>query len=129
MKPPANNGGAPARGGAALPWIGLALRIAAAAIWIFAGAAKVPDLQGFRAEVTRYGIVPDFLIAPFASVLPFLEMGLGLYFALGLFVRGAAFVGSLLFAAFLFAQAWALANGIVLDCGCFGPVRGAPWAP
>ncbi len=105
-----------------LPLAGLVLRLAAAVIWLLAGAAKLPDLQGFRMEVARYGILPGFLTMPFAYVLPFLELGLGIYLGLGLFVRATALVGTLLFASFLGAQVWALANGIVLDCGCFGPV-------
>ena len=89
----------------------------------------MPDLAGFRIEVAKYGMLPDFLVAPFAYVLPFLELGLGIYVGLGLFVRGAAFVGTLLFAAFLIAQGWALANGIVLDCGCFGPALQSTVSP
>ncbi len=103
-----------------VPWAGLAIRLAAACVWIIAGAAKLPDLGGFRLLVDRYGILPRVLVGPFAYVLPFLELGLGLYLALGLFVRGSALVGTLLMAAFLAAQVSAWARGIPLDCGCFG---------
>ncbi len=112
-----------------IPVVGLVLRLAAAAVWLLAGGAKVFDLPGFRLEVARYGILPDFLLSPFAYVLPFLEIGIGVYLALGLFVRTAALIGTLLFASFLGAQVWALANGIVLDCGCFGPVLQATVGP
>jgi uncharacterized membrane protein YphA (DoxX/SURF4 family) len=100
---------------------GLAVRLAAAAVWIVAGAAKAPDLQAFRATVESYAILPGAIAGPFAYVLPFLEMGLGLYLALGLFVRGTALAGTLLFAVFLAAQVSALVRGIPLGCGCFGP--------
>jgi uncharacterized membrane protein YphA (DoxX/SURF4 family) len=100
--------------------LGLAIRLAAALVWIIAGAAKVPQIESFRELVGRYGILPPVLAAPFAYVLPFLEIGLGLYLAAGLFVRGSALVGTLLFAAFLAAQVQAWARGIALDCGCFG---------
>jgi uncharacterized membrane protein YphA (DoxX/SURF4 family) len=113
----------------ALPWLGLAIRLAAAAVWIVAGAAKVPDLEGFRTLVERYGILPHALAAPFAFVLPFAEIALGLYLAAGLFVRGAAAAGTVLFAVFLAAEAHAMAAGLVLDCGCFGtalPTRVGP---
>jgi uncharacterized membrane protein YphA (DoxX/SURF4 family) len=108
------------RGREALPWVGLAVRIAAAGVWIFAGAAKIPQIAGFPDLVERYGILPHFLAVPFAYLLPFLELGIGLYLFAGLFVRGTALVGTLLFAAFLAAQAQAWARGIALDCGCFG---------
>jgi uncharacterized membrane protein YphA (DoxX/SURF4 family) len=100
--------------------LGLAIRIAAAAVWIVAGVAKVPQIESFRELVGRYGILPPVLAAPFAYVLPFFEIGLGLYLAAGLFVRGSALVGTFLFAVFLTAQAQAWARGITLDCGCFG---------
>ena len=104
----------------ALPLLGLAIRLAAAAVWIIAGAAKIPELDSFRDLVGRYGVLPPVLAAPFAYALPFLEVGLGLYLAVGLFVRGSALAGSLLFFVFLAAQGQAWARGLVLDCGCFG---------
>ena len=104
----------------ALPWLGLAIRLGAAFVWIFAGATKIPQIETFHALVERYGILPHFLAAPFSYVVPFLEIGLGLYLAAGLFVRGTALAGTLLFAVFLTAQVSALARGIALDCGCFG---------
>jgi len=108
------------RGHRSLPLWGLAIRIAAAAVWIGAGAAKIPQMESFRDLVGRYGILPPALAAPFAYVLPFFEIGLGLYLAVGLFVRGSALVGTVLLVMFLAAQAQAWARGITLDCGCFG---------
>lgn len=103
-------------------WIGFAVRLAAAGVWILAGAAKLPDIRGFQLVVQRYGILPDSLAGPFAYALPFVEIGIGLYLALGLFVRGTALAGTLLFAGFLSAQVYAYARGIPLDCGCFGTI-------
>jgi len=103
-----------------LSWAGLAVRVAAAGVWLFAGIAKIPQIAGFPALVERYGILPHVLAVPFAYLLPFLEIGIGLYLLAGLFVRGTALVGTLLFAVFLAAQVWAWARGIPLDCGCFG---------
>jgi uncharacterized membrane protein YphA (DoxX/SURF4 family) len=105
-----------------LAWIGLAVRLGAAAIWVVAGAAKIPQIQAFQVLVQRYGILPAFLTGPFAYVLPFLEIGIGLYLAAGLFVRGTALLGTVLFAAFLTAQVSALIRGSSLDCGCFGSI-------
>jgi uncharacterized membrane protein YphA (DoxX/SURF4 family) len=100
--------------------LGLAIRIAAAAVWIGAGVAKVPQIESFRELVGRYAVLPPVLAAPFAYLLPFFEIGLGLYLAAGLFVRGSALAGAFLIAVFLTAQAQAWARGITLDCGCFG---------
>ena len=101
-------------------WIGFAIRLTAAAVWIIAGAMKIPQIQAFEVVVQRYGILPEALSGPFAYVLPFLELAIGLYLAAGLFVRGTGLVGTVLFAAFLTAQFSAWARGISLDCGCFG---------
>jgi uncharacterized membrane protein YphA (DoxX/SURF4 family) len=103
-----------------LAWLGLAIRLGAAAVWIFAGLAKIPNLSAFEVSVLKYRLLPSPLVAPFAYALPFLELGIGLYLALGLFVRGTAVAGTVLFAVFFTAQTWALAQGISLDCGCFG---------
>jgi uncharacterized membrane protein YphA (DoxX/SURF4 family) len=104
----------------ALSWIGVGVRLAAAAVWIVAGAAKIPQITSFQVLVQRYGILPDFLAGPFAYILPFLELALGLYLAAGLFVRGTALAGTILLGVFLAAQASAWLRGINLDCGCFG---------
>jgi uncharacterized membrane protein YphA (DoxX/SURF4 family) len=103
-----------------LAWVGFSIRLIAAAVWIIAGALKVPQIQTFEVLVQRYGILPDALSAPFAYALPFVELAIGIYLAAGLFVRGTALAGTLLFAAFLIAQASAWLRGISLDCGCFG---------
>ncbi len=105
-----------------LPWVGLAIRLAAAAIWLVAGAAKIGDLEHFRAQVHASQLLPHALEAPFAYALPFVEVGIGLYLALGLLVRPAAIAGCLLMVLFVVAMAQALARGLSLDCGCFGTV-------
>ena len=131
MKQPADKAGAPGRAADSreLALLGLVLRLAAAGIWIFAGAAKLPDLHAFEVDVSRYGLLPQFFVAPFAYVLPFIELGTGVYLALGLFVRGAALLGTVLFVLFLSAQLWAMGKGIALDCGCFGPALPSTVSP
>lgn len=113
----------------AAPWLGLAIRLAGAGIWLFAGIAKIPQIAEFPALVERYQILPHFLVVPFAYILPFLEIGIGLYMAAGLFVRGSALVGTLLFAAFLIAQTQAWLRGLQLDCGCFGTLSRSTVGP
>ena len=104
----------------ALPWIGLAIRLAAAAVWLVSGVAKIADLQHFEAQVQAYKLLPHALEAPFAYALPFVEAGLGLYLAVGLLVRGAAAFSVVLMILFIAAMAQAWARGLSLDCGCFG---------
>jgi len=113
----------------AVAWLGLAVRLGAAAVWITAGAVKIPQIQTFQVLVQKYGMLPDALTGPFAYILPFFELALGLYLAVGLFVRGTALVGTVLFAVFLTAQASAWSRGISLDCGCFGTLTQAAVGP
>jgi uncharacterized membrane protein YphA (DoxX/SURF4 family) len=104
----------------AAPWLGLALRLVAAGIWLAAGAAKVGSLEQFRVEVEAYKLLPHALVTPFAYALPFVEIAVGVYLLVGLFVRSAAIVGCLLMLTFVAAMGQAYARGLSLDCGCFG---------
>lgn len=108
------------RSGRVLPWIGLIIRLAAAAIWIVAGASKVGHLQHFHAQVHAYKLLPGSLEAPFAYALPFVEVIVGIYLAVGLLVRPAAVVACLLMVMFIVAMSQAWARGLSIDCGCFG---------
>jgi uncharacterized membrane protein YphA (DoxX/SURF4 family) len=104
----------------ALPFVGLAIRLGAAGIWLVAGAAKLADLERFRVQVQAYKILPGGLEAPFAYALPLVEVALGIYLAVGLLVRPAAILACALMVVFIAAQSQAWARGLSLDCGCFG---------
>ena len=104
----------------ALPWLGLAIRIAAATVWLVAGTAKIFDLEHFHDQVVQYQLLPHSLEAPFAYTLPFVEVLVGGYLLVGLLTRVAAVAGCVLMVAFLIAQSQAWARGLSLDCGCFG---------
>jgi uncharacterized membrane protein YphA (DoxX/SURF4 family) len=106
----------------ALPWLGLAIRLTAAAIWLVAGSAKLADLTQFHALVDGYELLPHVLEAPFAYALPLVEVCLGVYLAIGLFVRPAAIFGCALMVVFVAAMTQAAVRGLALDCGCFGSV-------
>jgi uncharacterized membrane protein YphA (DoxX/SURF4 family) len=105
-----------------LPWVGLAVRLTAAGIWLAAGVSKIVELDTFRSQVAKYDVLPHALVTPFAYALPFVEIGIGVYLALGLFVRAAAAVACVLMVIFVIAHAQAWARGLVLDCGCFGSI-------
>ena len=110
----------------ALPVLGLAIRLAAGAVWLVAGAAKIADLEQFRVQVGAYDVLPAGLEAPFAYALPFVEVGIGLYLVSGLLVRGTAALSCLLMAVFVVAMIQARLRGLVLDCGCFGSLTRQP---
>jgi uncharacterized membrane protein YphA (DoxX/SURF4 family) len=104
----------------AVPALGLAIRLAAAGIWLAAGGAKIADLTHFHAQVDQYRLLPGVLEAPFAYTLPFVEVLIGLYLLAGLLTRLAAVLACVLMVLFLIAQGQAWARGLSLDCGCFG---------
>ena len=89
------------------PTLGLAIRLVAAGIWLFAGIAKLFDLEHFRTQVAAYKLLPHALVTPFAYGLPFVETFVGLYLLLGLLVVPVAILSCVLMAAFLIAQAQA----------------------
>ncbi len=105
-----------------VPWIGLAIRLVAAGIWLAAGVAKVADLEHFHTQVAAYDVLPNALVAPFAYALPFVEIGIGLYLLVGLWIRPVAILACALMVVFIVAQAQAWYRGLVLDCGCFGTI-------
>jgi len=103
-----------------LPWIGLAVRLLAAGIWLFAGVAKLADLEGFRSQVHAYQMLPGALLSPFAYGLPLLEVAIGAYLLVGAMVRPTAILACVLMVIFIVAEAQAWARGLSIDCGCFG---------
>jgi uncharacterized membrane protein YphA (DoxX/SURF4 family) len=103
-----------------LPWAGLVVRLAGAAVWLFAGVTKLTDLDGFRLQVHGYQLLPSGAEAAFSYALPLVEVVLGLYLLVGALVRPAAVVSCVLMAIFIVAEAQAWARGLSIDCGCFG---------
>jgi uncharacterized membrane protein YphA (DoxX/SURF4 family) len=120
------------RNSPALPWLGVALRVAAGGIFIFTGIAKITDgLATFEDKVAKYQLLPHFLTAPFAYTLPFLEVLVGIYLVVGLMTRVAAAVSVVLMVMFLIAIGQAWARGLAIDCGCAGAAlqeKVGPWA-
>jgi uncharacterized membrane protein YphA (DoxX/SURF4 family) len=96
-----------------LPWVGLAVRLTAAGIWLFAGLTKLADLDGFRAQVDAYQVLPHY-------GLPLVEVAIGGYLLVGAMVRPTAILACVLMVIFLVAEAQAWARGLSIDCGCFG---------
>jgi uncharacterized membrane protein YphA (DoxX/SURF4 family) len=102
-------------------WVILALRIAIGAIFVVAGVSKLGHADVFAAQIAGFRLLPQIVIAPMATVLPFLEILLGGYLILGLFTRTAAWIAVAFFAAFDAAIASAVVRGMTVSCGCFGP--------
>ena len=112
--------GGPARWTAVRPWLASAARVGLAAVWLYAGLAKVADPAQFLVGVNAYQLLPDWLARATAYGLPFVEIGIGLLLLAGLATRLAAVLSGLLLVTFVIGVISAAARGLSIDCGCFG---------
>jgi uncharacterized membrane protein YphA (DoxX/SURF4 family) len=96
--------------------VGLLARIGLAGIWLISGYLKAVDHRTTLVAVRGYRILPEWLVVPFASVLPYLEIALGLLLLVGL----ATVLSAIVLVAFIAGVISAAARGLSIDCGCFG---------
>ncbi len=101
-------------------WIGLVARVVTGAVWIVAGALKLPDPAASVRAVRAYDLLPEAVVPTVGHLLPVVEVVVGALLVLGLLTRPAAAVSSVLFVAFIVGIASAWARGMSIDCGCFG---------
>ena len=98
----------------------LVLRSALAALFLFAGIAKLADPAEFTQQIVNYQLVPWPVAACFAVFLPALELCLGVCLLLGRLESGALLWVAILLATFTGALLSAMVRGLDIDCGCFG---------
>lgn len=98
----------------------LAARTLIALVLLTAGVAKLREPGAFLGAVHGYRLLPDALVAPFARVLPWIELGLGLLVPTGLAAAPVAIATAGLFLCFAAAMMLNLLRGRRdIDCGCF----------
>lgn len=88
------------------------------AIFLYAGIIKASSSQQFLIGLLPFLGLADWL-GPLAMALPWVEIAAGLLMFTP-WRRWGACVIFLLCLIFCAALGWALANGIIIDCGCFG---------
>jgi uncharacterized membrane protein YphA (DoxX/SURF4 family) len=103
----------------------VAIRWAVSLVWIAAGLGKASRAAAVESRVRDYGVLPDRLVAPVATVLPLAELALGVVLAVGVLPGVAGGVAAGCFCALAGVIAWNLAHGRTFDCGC-GFVEGTP---
>ena len=99
----------------------LVLRLALAALFVWAGAAKLADPIAFSEEIANYRLMAG--LAPvIAATLPAIEIvaGLALAFAPAAWRAGAALLVLAMLIVFTGAVTAAWLRGIDVRCGCFG---------
>jgi len=95
-------------------------RLAFGAVFVYAGALKMADAQGFALTVFNYQILPSWMVYGAAMAVPAVEVVCGLAMWAGSLARGASVVLNAMMVAFLGSLGWAMARGLDIDCGCFG---------
>ena len=121
------------------PRVQLGLRLALAAMFIWASLDKILDPRGFAKIVYQWQVGGAVFSNVVAVVLPWVELFAGLFLLFGVWVREAALVTAALLLSFNLAAASVLARGIdVENCGCTSvksasahtkpsPFRGVGW--
>lgn len=103
-----------------LLWSWRATRAVLAAIFLYAGIVKASSSEEFALALVPFTIIPAAWIGLFAVSLAWTEIVAGILILLPRVHRaGSALI---LFLVLLFAGVlgWALANDIIVSCGCFG---------
>ncbi|TMR21222.1 DoxX family membrane protein [Nonomuraea turkmeniaca] len=95
-------------------------RLVLGGVLIVAGALKIGNPSDSVVAVKAYQLLPDSIAVSVGYILPILEIVVGVLLVVGLLTRVAAVIAGLLMFAFVFGIAWAWANGLRIDCGCFG---------
>lgn len=107
------------------PELATAVRVLIALVFFSAAAAKMRHWSIFEGVIANYRLLPQWLVRPFAWLLPPLELVLSLAVLLSVPYSAPAAAGLLL----LFAAAMAvniLRHRSHIDCGCFSSALKQP---
>ena len=102
-------------------WLVRILRVALAAVFVYAAWSKLsqPWLL-FAMAIDAYGLLPQWAVMTLARSLPWFELALGVLLLTGFWLRHAAVVASALLAVFFAVMLRSYAQGLQIDCACFG---------
>lgn len=103
--------------------IALVLRLVLAAVFLYAGLAKLLQPRDLAVDIANYRVLPASFVAPLAVALPGIEIACGVCLFLGRTARAAGLLATVMMTAFTVAVGQALWRGINLECGCFGDSR------
>jgi uncharacterized membrane protein YphA (DoxX/SURF4 family) len=102
-------------------WLVLILRVALAAVFIYAACSKLrqPWLL-FAMAIDAYGLLPQWAVMTLARALPWFELALGILLLTGFWLRQTATVASALLLVFFAVMLRSYTKGLQIDCACFG---------
>ena len=106
----------------------LVLRIALGLMFVYAAWVKLREPWAlFAITIDGYQVLPSWAVEIVARGLPWFELLLGVLLIAGIWRRVTATAASLLLAVFLGLMVRALAKGMQIECGCFGPGERISW--
>ncbi len=109
-----------------LEWL---LRLGLGGVFIYAGVAKLGDVQQFYLDVHHFELTPSDISMVLAIYLPWLEVALGAALLTRRLYLGAIGLSAGLSLVFLAAIASAWWRGLDITCGCFGRETNATHFP
>jgi uncharacterized membrane protein YphA (DoxX/SURF4 family) len=104
----------------------LLLRVIAGGIFLYAGAMKLRQPFSFLEAIYRYELATRGTAIALAVVIPWLEIIVGACLLSNLLIRGSTLLAGIMSLGFVVAQIYAVAQGLTIDCGCFGSSHGSP---
>lgn len=96
------------------------IRLILAGVFLYSGLIKASSSAQFAIALAPFTFVPETWLHPLSIILPLCEIAGG---ALILAPRSVRIGAGLIFGLcviFATVLGWALANGIIVDCSCFG---------
>ncbi|HEY5780050.1 MAG TPA: MauE/DoxX family redox-associated membrane protein [Terrimicrobiaceae bacterium] len=96
------------------------IRLGLAGVFLYSGLVKASASAQFAIALTPFTLIPQTWLGPLSILLPLLEIACG---ALILAPRTKRIGAGLIFGlclVFVTVLGWALANGIIVSCSCFG---------
>jgi uncharacterized membrane protein YphA (DoxX/SURF4 family) len=95
-------------------------RLVLAGLFLYAGVIKAGASEAFATTIAGFSVLPPGGVQLFAYLLPWIEMAAAILILIPRTSRLGADLISCLLATFILAILWALSQGLVVDCGCFG---------
>ena len=101
-------------------WLESLGRVLLGGVFAYSAFGKIGDPGLFANAVMRYELLPECMVGMFALTLPMVELLAGLAIVFTKWTREAALIITGMLAMFIVALGWAVAQGLEIDCGCFG---------
>ncbi|HWY47322.1 MAG TPA: MauE/DoxX family redox-associated membrane protein [Bryobacteraceae bacterium] len=99
----------------------LPLRLIMAAVFLYAAYTKLREpWLVFAMSIDAYQLLPQWAVLTLGRTIPWLELLLGLLLAMGIALRYTAAAAAILLGVFFGIMVHAYAQGLKIDCGCFG---------